>query len=266
MSGLLLAKAGGFHPLQIANCQLWLDAAQITGLVDADPVTTWNDLSGNARNASQATSANKPTYRTSQINGLPVVRFDGTDDFMTAGSAANWVFLHDAGGHTIYIVFEVAGDGAPTDPNALYSILDTCDILQANVGYALFYDDRVSIPRNNRLFTLAYRGTGGTFTYLLDSGDGYVSPQTAYTFSDRYENAISGNDATGQKNADAEIGVETSSAPSSSNPTYTLQIGRRGGGTGFGDVDIAELLLYDGRHSDAQRAQIRTYLRGKWAT
>ena len=60
---------------------IWF-AADALSLSDANPVITWNDISGNANDATQGTSAARPLYRTGQINGLPAVVFDGTDDFM----------------------------------------------------------------------------------------------------------------------------------------------------------------------------------------
>jgi hypothetical protein len=51
-------------------------------VVDGDPVATWSDLSGNGNHATQATASKKPTYKTSIVNGRPVVRFDGVDDWL----------------------------------------------------------------------------------------------------------------------------------------------------------------------------------------
>jgi len=70
---------GSFSPLSIANCQLWLDANQINGLSNGDPVGTWSDLSGNANHLTQATAGSKPLYDTSGGAG---VLFDGTDDWL----------------------------------------------------------------------------------------------------------------------------------------------------------------------------------------
>ena len=59
------------------------DASRITGLANADPVASWTDLTGNLNHAENATGAEQPTYRTNVLNGLPVVRFDDTDDDLT---------------------------------------------------------------------------------------------------------------------------------------------------------------------------------------
>jgi hypothetical protein len=77
------AGAAAIEPDALSGLQVWLDADQITGLVDTDPVATWADASGNSRDATQGTAANRPVYRTNIVNGKPVVRFDASNDGMT---------------------------------------------------------------------------------------------------------------------------------------------------------------------------------------
>lgn len=60
---------------------IWF-AADNLSLSDTDPVSAWSDLSGNGNDASQPTATNQPTYQTGEINGLPAVVFDGSNDFM----------------------------------------------------------------------------------------------------------------------------------------------------------------------------------------
>lgn len=65
----------------IAPPYLWLDANQDdANLNDNDAVATAKDFSGNGRDLTQGTAANRPTFKTNIINGLPVYRFDGTND------------------------------------------------------------------------------------------------------------------------------------------------------------------------------------------
>lgn len=81
-------------PSTITGCQLWLKAdagvyndAGSTLATDGQTVQQWNDQSGLGNNATQATSGNRPTFQTNEINTtLPVVRFDGTDDWMQVPS------------------------------------------------------------------------------------------------------------------------------------------------------------------------------------
>lgn len=100
MSRLMMRRrgGGGFSPADIADMALWFDAGGITGLVDGDPVATWSDDSGNARDLTQSTAARRPIYKTAIVNGHPVVRFDGVDDYLITPQ-----FLH-TGAYSIFAV------------------------------------------------------------------------------------------------------------------------------------------------------------------
>jgi hypothetical protein len=75
-------KSGG--PLGVSGLNLWLAADQISGKNDGDALATWADLSGNGNDVAQATGAEQPLYKTNIQNGLPAVRFDGSNDDMAA--------------------------------------------------------------------------------------------------------------------------------------------------------------------------------------
>ena len=81
---LTASTVDSFLPTDLTGLQCWVAANLITGLADGDAVTTWTDLSGNGNSPTQGTAARRPTYRTAIHNGLPVVRFDGTDDSLGA--------------------------------------------------------------------------------------------------------------------------------------------------------------------------------------
>jgi len=70
---IMFRQSGAWSPLDIDGCVLWLDACQITGLSDGDPVATWPDASGLGYDAIGAGS--KPDYKINILNGLPVVRW-----------------------------------------------------------------------------------------------------------------------------------------------------------------------------------------------
>lgn len=76
--------AGGVGPTPppVLGATYWLDANQETGYNDEDAVNPIVDWSGNNNDISQAASGQRSKYDTSQSNGRPAYRFDGTDDFM----------------------------------------------------------------------------------------------------------------------------------------------------------------------------------------
>jgi hypothetical protein len=92
------------------DAALCLDARFITGLSDADPVSTWSDRSRNAANATQSASTRRPIFKEAIQGGQPVVRFDGTDDFFPMTTQLANVFRNKGYGITI----ATAQDRTPT--------------------------------------------------------------------------------------------------------------------------------------------------------
>ena len=90
---------------------LWLRADQGTSTTtNGNPISFWNDLSGNANNSVQASGANQPLYITSGINTLPTIRFDGADDYVTVPDNDN---LDNTTGVSVFVVAQ------PNTPDAL---------------------------------------------------------------------------------------------------------------------------------------------------
>jgi hypothetical protein len=76
-------------PRSIPNLALWLDASDAATITldGSNTVSQWNDKSGNARHASQATTTLRPSYTVGgQINGVTCPKFDGTDDRLVTTS------------------------------------------------------------------------------------------------------------------------------------------------------------------------------------
>lgn len=67
-----------------AGADLVLDSRYIDQS-DNTAVSAWPDRSANNHTVSQSTAASQPTFRTNQLNGNPVVRFDGSADFLNGG-------------------------------------------------------------------------------------------------------------------------------------------------------------------------------------
>ena len=77
------ALGGGAVALSpVSGMAIWYDAndAGTFTYSSSNIISQWADKSGNARNATQATTASQPTRETNVINGLPIVRFDGSND------------------------------------------------------------------------------------------------------------------------------------------------------------------------------------------
>lgn len=86
-------------PREIQGCDIAFDFSRPATLYDATSggslvaadgeILRAEDVSGNSRHATQGTANFKPLRKVSIKNGLDVARFDGSNDFLSAGDVAN---------------------------------------------------------------------------------------------------------------------------------------------------------------------------------
>ncbi len=78
-----------FSPLSIPGSVLWLDATDEDTITKdgSDFVSNWADKSGAGNDMTQPTATNQPLFLSSGINGLPVIEFDGSNDFLNGTNA-----------------------------------------------------------------------------------------------------------------------------------------------------------------------------------
>lgn len=88
--------------LGVNGRELWLDANVSATLTIATGVSSWADCTGNGRALAQATGAKQPTVVAALQNGLPGVRFDGVNDFLSAAPAVEL-----KNGSTVFVVVGV---------------------------------------------------------------------------------------------------------------------------------------------------------------
>ncbi|MCX6875653.1 MAG: Ig-like domain repeat protein [Verrucomicrobia bacterium] len=89
----------------VAGYARWFDASQITGVSDGAPVTTWNDLSTNAANATVPGGNAAPIYvaNAGMEAGLPALYFAKNGG---AGNSAALSFTRDSSIQTVFSVFK----------------------------------------------------------------------------------------------------------------------------------------------------------------
>jgi hypothetical protein len=91
--------APAWSPLSKTGLIQWHKADALS-LNNNDPVASWPDSSGNGWTKTQATSGNRPLYKTNQRNGKPSVDFDGLNDYLSGNVNHNigtgqftWTFV-----------------------------------------------------------------------------------------------------------------------------------------------------------------------------
>ncbi len=77
-----------FGPADLDGLELWIKADSGVALNGA-LVTQWTDFSGNNRHATNDLDIIRPMFQDSSINNLPVISFDGIDDFLVFPEVSN---------------------------------------------------------------------------------------------------------------------------------------------------------------------------------
>jgi len=256
-----------------SGLQAWYDASDASTLFNATSggslvaadgeVARWEDKSGNSRHMTQGTAGSRPARKTAIQGGRDVLRFDGSDDSLSiASSTATFSFLHGSTA-AVFVVYKPSG----SNPNALYTIIDNCRNGVTATGYTLFYDDRVEVPRNNKILSAGGLVAGN---FVVVSADDFHPANTFACIT----NVIKGQDGTAAnrsrlyKNGVVDAAVNTSSGSATGDATHDLMIGAaylESSKTNFLNGDICELLIYNAALSDTDRAAVESYLISKWA-
>lgn len=226
-----ISSAPSFKPTDISDIQLWLSADSITGLANTDPVSTWPDKSGNGNDATQSGS-NRPTFKTSDLNGKPVV------DFVYANSQYFVLTtpIPVTTDLTFFFVYKKTASstlspiaGATVDANGYPSLYEWSD----NYSYFGFNGNNVRYALTN-----------------LNGSYGYITLQSESGLDSVWRNGVN-------------ITVNTVAVATS---TVSLQhIGRIGSTGQYSQGQIAEIIIYDRKLTTVERQQVESYIATKYA-
>jgi len=260
-------------PTQITGLQLWLDASDASTLYGATTggsvvaadgtVARWEDKSGNARHMTQGTAGSRPTRKTAVQGGRDVLRFDGSNDFMSvASSTATFKFLHSADS-TVFAVLDANTSGyAP--------ILSTFDTGSANVGYQL--DTGNGSGTADKITHRVARGETGQLTAGQTTSNGFLgSGFNVISVVTKPADGVAANRSSIRRNGGAAAtGNTDTNTPSTANSQYNLSLatdnylGAGSGSATFSSLDFCEIAIYNSALSDADRSLVENYLLAKW--
>jgi len=217
--------------------QLWLDANQLS-LSNNNPVTTWTDKSGKGNNATMTTTSRKPTFKTTQLNGLPSVVFDGTSDFMQTGAIA----AMNVGTISQFMVFDGSGSA------------QTGVILGGNYT-------------THSQFLLNVKGSGQYRTWVIKSPNTIVDNLGALNSSYQIMSSLwdSGTGIISSYKDGASFGSKAgaTTVPSGNN-YFRIGANSSGGGSYYFNAGIAEVILYSKTLNSAERNIVTNYLGAKY--
>lgn len=225
-----------------SNNVLWLRSDRGTSTTtNGNPLSGWNDFSGNANHSAQATGANQPLYILSGINGLPTIRFDG-NDFLTVPDADN---LDNTNGVTIFVVAKP--DVVSNPAKGLVSKRVDSSTERA---YSLF------IGENSNSYI------------IFDAGNNRIRGSSSYTsdpqiFSAVYNGSLGSNQSKIFSNG--TLYTQGTGPSSIGNTSSNLHIGILNPGYAQGLAgDISEVIIYRRTLNFAERSIVEAYLGNRY--
>jgi len=236
----LRGRAAGFSPLDIPNLAGWWDASDTSTITESGgSVSQWDDKSGNGLHVTQAVSAEQPSTGLATQNSLNVLSLDGSQYLKNASPNLDSDL-------TIVCVFKVVSATNFTMPGPVFG--------SGNAGRPAEYYDHPSLGRRTNIDTTSATLLGVKFrtesfnfaswllTYAKDTA---ASPRVA-----EYSNNVQ------------TFAVDNATAHNVTGQEFF--IGRRADGTTTLNGQIGEVLVFDRIISSGERADLASYLAGKW--
>ena len=231
---LALTAPSAFLPSDISGLKVWLKADTL-GLADNANVTSWTDSSGTANHF----TGTGPTYKTGILNSKAIVRFDGTDDYLTATSSLAALTAGE-----IFLVVKTDADPSVSEAKSgLYAFGK--DGLGTHYPYpdSNIYDD----------FGTNTRKSTGNPSAALTSWNVYNVSSASGAWTSRINGTQHYTTASNTVSFPGS-GAEGNARIGRGGPSYAY----------YFDGDLAEVILYDSVLSSGNRASVLSYLQSKW--
>ena len=212
----------------VAGLKLHLDASDSSTITIATGVSQWNDKSGQGNHVTQATGSKQPLLVNSSLNGKAVIRFNGTDEWMSRTSYTG---------------------GTLTQPTSIFGVYSWPSGSTTR---------RVLDSANNSSRHVIYLGSAGQHgifagSELLGAGSPNSTDRLQYT-------ALFNTTSSSLRKSKTTI----LSGTTGTQIMDGIMLAASSGTNSFGDIDIAELLVYNATVSTVDRDAIEDYLTVKW--
>ncbi len=240
---------------------LWLDASDAsTVTVESGAVSEWRDKSGNSRNATQGTAANRPAYTSAGQNGLNVLTLDGSNDSMALGSDLSLGTVHT-------VIVAAKNSSTITTATSSQMLLSGGAYVSSSTSEWVF--GAGSLTGNltdERLYSLVIADSSGAasvFGYGKTNADVSGGLIVSESFT------TTGNAFTGRLNGSADYATASIaggfSSTSARYPTVARGIGYRySNNASFWNGQIWEIVLTASALSLSDTQRIEGYLAHKW--
>jgi alpha-tubulin suppressor-like RCC1 family protein len=223
------------NPIPTDNLALHLDAERVGFITANDSVNTWQNLADGTKNAVHPGLNLRPVRADSAVNNRPVMRFNGTNSYLTLPSASDLDISNKD-----YEMFVVAKSSSAN--------------IQFLLGGETFGEHELHL-----------NGASGVRFIPVSNPAHYVDVGTTGSFTNgqaqMYNVQASQTSGIVSVNRSQSIQVNTSAHSANSGPIY---LGRRRDNTFLFNGDIAEVIIYNGTLSESDRARVEDYLITKY--
>lgn len=249
-------------PSDITGLQAWYDAADTTTITHASgAVSQWDDKSGNARHVKQTTAGTKPTTGTRTQNSLNVIDFDGGDYLIADNFDLDFTTSKEI------TTFIICKPDANTIPEGIYALkrnnIPTHGTWRFNHGvnqWAFNFGLGIDIGVINQYRVQRFTNTDTASFHLFTA----TLKASTSAFTARYDTA---NQATVNDEGTMAIASWLSSGSGNMKPLLgALSSAGNNVIDTFGDIAIAELVIYNVLLTSTQITDVESYLKAKWAT
>lgn len=214
--------------------------AILTNISDQTAISRWNDINPqriNKNNATQNTTSNRPLYMENVLNGIPAIRFDGTNDS-----------------------FDLPSGEILNTPTTVF-------IVKRNNGSQL---DRYIIGRRSSADSLGVNGIvsiNSNISYCASSDASWNSLNYTSTLRDEILSFSCSSTTTRIRLNNSSWNSRSTATTMINQPTMTAAIARNAGfGVGANQFngDIFEIIIYNRELNEEEVTDIERYLSKKY--
>lgn len=227
-----------------ADMSVYSDLAGTMPATDGQPVASWLDQAalGGVQAADQSVTAYQPILIANALNGNPVIRFDGVDDFLVAADNITGDLLDT----NLVSMFAVYKSGVPDTEGMIVAVASS------------------GTPIHNFLYGMSLNA--GNYRFWSRSSTGsykgaYVNrADEFFVMSSGIWHGVLGSVSHWLNG----IGPVTNSGANASAVFNQMGIGAAYYGEYFGNVELAALLIYNTVLGDVDREAVEAYLSAKY--
>ena len=248
MAPVIMLGGGLVAPDSIASLTGWWKAESL-GLADGTEIDEWDDEQGPYTFLDGGATA-KPLYKTSIINGRPVVRFDGVNDYM----------FGDIGDHTLDTLINNDAGTIMSAQNVTNIGTDSATAVNNEATWASgTTGDYVGtyLRSSGTVFGSNYDTNGDHAAHLVDAEGAW----SCITWMHGGGNVYSGIDDTRTASLTSLASGNTHATPMAG----ILRLGRPFSNAFYLEYDLAEICFFDTALSEADRQTVERWFANRYS-